>query len=264
MKEIILKWYGKLKFPKEYDEQFIKALESYSHFDWTDVDSYDCEAHNPQENLFAYLYFCESLSKKYELLGIHEEILLDSLYDIVIWTKTWFEMKQEIGLAEPSWVKRTLLFKMFKLGRLQFGFGKFWKNYPEFLIEAGEDVIEVHIPETGKLQPKDCDESFKTAEIFFAKFFPTFSYRFYSCHSWLLDDSLENILGAKSNVCQFKARFQEIDRDESDAILRYVFRRDATRKNLNKYSVDTTLAKALKDGVKKGQKYYEVLGIITR
>lgn len=115
---------------------------------------------------------------------------------------------------------------MFKLGRLQFGFGKFWKNYPEFLIEAGEDVIEVHIPETGKLQPKDCDESFKTAEIFFAKFFPTFSYRFYSCHSWLLDDSLENILGAKSNVCQFKARFQEIDRDESDAILRYVFRRD--------------------------------------
>lgn len=264
MKQIILKWYNKLNFPKEYDKAFMHLLNSRLDFDWTDIESYEDRSHTPQENLLAYLYFCERLEKQYNDYEIEESILLHTLSDIVIWTNVWFSMKKELGLGETQWLKRHLSFRLFRLGRLQFCFGKFEKEYPEIAVKRDEIVIEVHIPADGKLSSEECTRSFVNASAFFKKYFPNYNYHFYSCHSWLLDENLQSVLGEKSNVCRFGSRFQKLDKDESDAILQYVFGWDAKRENLLQYSADTVLAKFLKKEVENGSRFYQVLGIIPK
>ena len=264
MKQTILRWYNKLKFPQEYNEAFVNLLNAYTGDGWTDVRSYDAQSHTAQENLLAYLYFCEALEKKYKKYGIDEQILLHTLSDIVIWTNVWFSIKQELGLGETEWLKRHLSFRLFRLGRLQFCFGEFEKDYSEMNIKKGDNVIEVHIPNDGKLLYEQCDASFEQAEAFFAYYFPDFYYRFYSCHSWLLDEGVCVFLDENSNICRFGARFQAIDRNMSDEIIRYVFRWDATRKNIDSFNANTKLARALKIAAEKGEIFYEVLGIIRK
>ena len=264
MKEIICKWYKKLNFPKQYDEEFAKILRDYVAPTCTSVEEYDEQAYTAQENLLTYLYFCEALSKRYERAGILEHVLLDTLSDIVIWTNVWFSMKNELGLGETSWLKRHLKFELFRLGRLQFCLGKFEQAYPQLEIMQAENVVEVHIPEGGKLSSEECSRSFSLADDFFARYFSAVKYRYYSCHSWLLDEGLKEILGEDANICRFGARFQIFERDESDAILKYVFRWDATRENLNNYMANGTLAKAIKERAQKGGIFYQAFGVISK
>ena len=131
-------------------------------------------------------------------------------------------------------------------------------------VKKDENVIEVHIPADGKLSFEECTASFTCARAFFARYFPNFSYRFYSCHSWLLDTSLKRFVGENSNVYLFGARFEEIDKNQDDAILRYVFRWDAKRESLDNFPAKSTLARALKGAVENGEAFYEVLGIIPK
>lgn len=264
MKEIICKWYQKLNFPQIYDEAFQSLLQGCPTTKWTTVEEYDENAHTPQENLLAYLYFCEALSERYEKACIAESILLETLSDIVIWTNVWFSIKNELGLGETTWLKRHLSFRLFRLGRLQFCLGTFAKSYPKLCIKENENVVEVHIPEGGKMSPEECSRSFARAKVFFATYFPDFSYRYYSCHSWLLDEGLAQILGENTNICRFGARFEILENDVSDAILKYVFRWDATRENVNNYPANTALAKAVKEHLQKGASFYETLGVIDK
>lgn len=264
MKQIILKWYKKLNFPKQYDKTFIDLLNLRLDFEWADIDAYDDKSHTPQENLLAYLYFCDNLEKQYKNYGIDEEILLHTLSDIVIWTNVWFSMKKELGLGETEWLKRHLSFRLFRLGRLQFCFGQFEKEYPDIAVKQRENVVEVHIPADGKLLPEECTRSFANATDFFEKYFPSYHYRFYSCHSWLLDDDLKQVLGERANVCRFGARFQKLDKDVSDAILQYVFGWDATRESIVLYPADTVLAKFLKKEVENGNLFYQVFGVVSK
>ena len=150
------------------------------------------------------------------------------------------------------------------MGRLQFCLGEFENEYPAHGINKGENVIEVHIPADGKLTFEECTASFIRARAFFTRYFPDFTYRFYSCHSWLLDTSLKRFVGETSNVYLFGARFEEIDKNEDDAILRYVFRWDAKRENIHAFEKNSTLARALKVAVENGEIFYEVLGVIPK
>ena len=127
----------------------------------------------------------------------------------------------------------------------------------------GDPVIEVHIAEGLPLLPEECDKSFALAREFFDKYFPNHKYRYFTCHSWLLDKDSE-ILSQSYNIKNFAKRFCEIDREVSDAILRYVFRYDTTRDNLAPQEAMTSLARRVKSAVTEGKAFYEVLGYIEK
>ena len=113
--------------------------------------------------------------------------LLDTLQDIVTWTNVWSDMKGTLYLGELSWLSRHLQGKLFKLGRLQFCMAAAEEDIPAYGITKGENVMEIHIPRGGKLDLQEVQESIEQAKVFFAKYFPEFSYRCFTCHSWLLD-----------------------------------------------------------------------------
>ena len=120
----------------------------------------------------------------------------------------------------------------------------------------------LHIPADGAMTPAQCDEAFAKAKEFFAKYYPEYDYRCFTCHSWLLDPQLKKILGENSNIIRFQNRFEIILNDPSDAILRYVFKWNTNGKNLKFAPVTSNFAAMVKKAYLEGTKFCESFGII--
>lgn len=242
MKRIIKKWYEKLGFPTEYDEEFARILQlctltpEYAEENWKDIE-------NPGEMLLAFLYRCESLRARYEGLGIGEDILLHTLSDLVIWTNTHYGLYGELGLSETEWLDRHMKGELFRLGRLQFSPATAKHPIPEADIREGDGVIEIHIPEGEPMTPDACLDSIARAKEFFEKYFHGHRWSCYTCHSWLLDDTLLSFVTEGSNIAKFAGLFTVTEKEPSDAALKYIFRWDATRKDVQSLTAKSTLAK---------------------
>lgn len=264
MKEIASKWYKILNFPTEFDAQFSELLNGSQYLENLSVETFDESKYSPEETLVYYLYFCENLEKKYQTAGIERAVLLDTLSDLVIWCKVHNSLTGKIGVAESSWVKRHLSFRLFKLGRLQFCMDEFSKDYDEIKVKKGESVLEIHIPETGKLDVNECEKSINRAKEFFSKYFPDFKYEYFSCHSWLLDETLKELLSENSNIIKFGNMFTKLDKDESYAILKYTFKWNTRRENLHNFISTSSFCEKIKTRIDNGGKFYQGFGIIKR
>ena len=255
-------WYKKLDFPQKYDEEFYAALESIEIPKDCSIENYDVNSKDGIKNLLVVLYLCDDLQKRYEQKGISEEILLDTLGDIVRWNDTWSETQGELYLGELPWLWNHLSMKLFKLGRLQFCMEKFSYDIPEKGIKKGDNTLGIHIPSCGPLSADECYKSIEMAKEFFGKFFPEFEYSYFKCHTWLLDKKLETILNGDSNILKFQDMFEIVSSEPSDAILRYVFKWNTTRENLLEAVAESTLAKKVKEIVLSGDSFNEAMGLI--
>lgn len=261
-KEIVKKWYTKLGFPEIYDKEFYAALSKIKVTDALTIDTYDKTCEDGKKNLIYYLFFCEELSKKYAEKNIPESILIDTLKDLVVWAKTWTCVKGTLHLSELNWLSRHLSMKLFKIGRLQFCFGKAEEDIPEFNVLCGDDVMEIHIQGEGKLDVDECKKSIEEAKKFYKEFFPDFKFDVFTCHSWLIDNDLKEFLNENSNIIKFGDMFYRAKNYDSNALLRYVFRWDTNEINL-KYAVSSSaFADKIKAAVLKGKTFHETLGVI--
>ena len=262
-KKIIEKWYKKLNFPSEYDAEFYKALNE-TEMKAITVEELDTTETDGKKNLFSVLYLSEALSEQYAKKGIPEEILLDTLSDIVSWFCIWSELKGGFYMGETGWLKNHLSMNLFQLGRLQFAFGKSEHDIPEKNIRKGDAVIEVHIPWAGSFQKEECMASVEKAKAFFQEFYPEYSYCAFTCHSWLLDETLKNLLKPESNILSFQAMFEVFHPEEAYDILKYVLNWDATKENAHLYAASSSLAKKAQEWVADGKKFYVPLGVIEK
>lgn len=261
-KSIIEKWYKKLSFDKAYDEEFYRGLNEISIPESLVIENYDYDSSDGIRNLLSYLYMCEETSKEYEKKGISEDILTDTLKDITRWSYTWSEIKNNLCLYELKWLSYHLQLKIFKLGRLQFFMDKAKNDYPDLNIKKGDNVLAVHIPSDGALDIEKCLQSFCMAKEFFKKYFPEFNYTYFSCHSWLLDDSLKSILPESSNIIKFGNLFTKVSQDESYSIIRYVFGWNVTKETLSDCIAETSFARKVKEGVEANRKFYSTQGFL--
>ena len=265
-KQIIKKWYKALGFPEEYNSDFESYLDSLELDGISTIREYDGSSHTAEYNLLAYLYFCEDLSKKYGQLGIPDTVLYDTLSDIVTWSKVYYGIYGKVGLAEIEWLKNHVSFCLFKLGRLQFKMSPSKFDIPEAGICRGDSVMEIHIPEGGAMTPEQCKASIDAANDFFAEYFPDFKWEYYTCHSWLLDVGLSEILSERSNILAFQRMFKisKSAKEKSDAIIRYTFRWDTKRENLADASPKSSFAERIKAKALSGGEFFEALGYIKR
>ena len=260
--EIIKKWYKILEFPKEFDDEFYAALETVNISDAVTIDNYNMKSQDGIRNLLSFLFMCEAVEKKYEERGLPHDVLVDTLSDIVVWTKAWTSAKGSLYLREIGWIASDMRLEIFKIGRLQYCMSNAKADVEKYGIKKGDNVIDIHIPAGESLTPEACRESLSKAKEFFAKYFPEFSYKCFTCDSWLLDDKLEQYLPQTSNIIQFANMFDKIHKTESEAILRFVFRRDTTMVNLKYAVAPTALAQKIKTALLNGEKFHEAYGIL--
>lgn len=259
--KIIEKWYNTLDFPKEFDAEFKKALNDIKISDAITIENFD-ETNDGKRNLLSFLFMCENLKNEYEKKKIPEEILLDTLSDIVIWNNTWSDIKDELYLGECKWLKNHLSMKLFKLGRLQFKMAETNEDIPDFNINKGDNVVEIHIPKTGPLDILECKKSVEYAKEFFKEFFPEFNYKHFTCSSWLLDKTLGEMLSPKTNIIKFQNMFCEVKSVEADSILKFLFRWNINRRKLIREVPVSSFAKSVKERALAGGKFYSTLGIL--
>ena len=265
MERTIRKWYEKLGFPKEFDEQFEDIIKTEQIRESWDINSYDIYGKNGRENLLMQLYFCEEVSRRYKEKGIDEQIFLATMKDIVVWTKLWSDAKGELWLEELFWLIHHVRLDIFRLGRLQFCMGHAECDCPQFGIKKDDPTLEVHIPGDGaSLDEEECRRSFEKAKIFFEKHFPEFEYKAFTCHSWLLDPEMKKYLKPDSNIIKFGEMFTPVRTDESYAILKFIFKCDTTYENLERCEASNSFTKRIKEAVLNGEKFYEVYGVIEK
>jgi len=262
--KIIEKWYKELGFPKEYDEQFYALLNNEKNIPTDTLEEHEF-GNSPEtagQNLIAYLYFAEALNEKYEEKGISYDVLKDTLSDLIICTDRVYENTKKIGVTGVSWMKLHFSFKLFRLGRLQFCMAKAECDIPSKNVSKGDDIIEIHISATGPLEKCKCEESISRAREFFKKYFPEYDYKCFTCHSWLLDESLDELLNENSNIVKFRKMFDIVTKEESNAILRYVFNWNTTLRKLVKENPTSSFAAKVKERALSGGKFYETLGVL--
>ncbi|MBQ3038332.1 MAG: amidohydrolase family protein [Clostridia bacterium] len=262
--KVIEKWYKELKFPNEYDREFYNALNTIKISDAITIENYDVGETDGKRNLLSFLFMCEELEKQYIKKGIDREILIDTLEDIVRWTITWSNVKGELYLGELSWLKRHFEMKLFKLGRLQFCMAGAERDTEGKGIKKGDAVIEVHIPAGEPLDEAECRKSIALAVEFFEKFYPDYNYKYYTCHSWLLDKTLDEFLPPDSNILKFGNMFDIVAEETGDDILRYVFDWNTTRLNVKSCVCVGSFDEKIKKAALKGREFYVNLGVIKK
>ncbi len=260
---VIEKWYKKLEFPKEYDAEFYDALDKYDICDDIDISDYDLNETDGKRNLLSFLFMCEKLCEQYRSKGIDENIMVHTAKDIVLWTNAWSEVKGEMYLGELNWLSNHFNMRLFRLGNLEFMLKKFHTDFPEFSITKDDYLIDVHIPNDAKFRDEDCEESFRMAKEFFKKHYPDLELKYFTCESWLLDRELNKLLPETSNIIRFGRRFEVIPQETTEdyAALRYVFKWDTTRFNLENAVCSSGFSERLKKHVLSGEKLYSVTGV---
>ncbi len=261
---IIEKWYKTLRFDPKFDAEFYEALHTISIPEDTSIDTYPIDCEEGKKNLLAFLYMCDALEVEYEKRGYSRQMLLDGLHDIVIWCNAWSKAKGQLYLGELHWIERTLRLRLFTLGRLQFCIDTATEHMTQFGLAQGEKYLGVHIPAGDPLDIEKCNESFAMAREFFAKYFPDMEYSWFSCFSWLLDDTLQQILPPESNILKFAAMFQIVEKKKADDIIRFVFGWDATREDIHTRECTSGFAKRVKQCVLDGMDFYETRGLIPK
>jgi hypothetical protein len=132
----------------------------------------------------------------------------------------------EGGLRTSTWLTPHFRGALYHLGRLQFHRTRL-RRAVDALSADGDDALGIHIPETGPLGERECDESIALARTFFRTHFGETPVRIGVCYSWLLDPQLAEYLPAQSNIIRFQRRFTLIGDggDGDDDILRFVSKR---------------------------------------
>lgn len=262
-KEIIKKWYGKIGFAPKYDEEFYNALENYEIDENVTLEDYNLKEEDGKKNFLYFLYFCEETQRKYNELGIGEDILMDTLLDMTRWLDTWSDLKGGLYLGELEWLSHHLGAKLFKLGRLQFCFADHYE-FKERGIKKGDTVIDTHIPAEGPLDIEECKKSFEFAKEFFGKFYPDYKWEVFTCHSWLLGEDLKEILNENSNIIKFQNMFTIDEQFESDAVLAYTFRWKIKRDELDEVEAKSSFAKKVKELALNGNVFHGGSGYINK
>ena len=141
--------------------------------------------------------------------GVPEEIAIDTMKDITIWSTRCFDRTGKVGLIEWRWFIIHITVKLFRLGRLQF---EPIENREDIIfpdgtfVPKGKSVLSVHIPRGDGFNPDSIRESFEAANPFFEKYFGT-TYDTYVCTSWMLAPQLEDMISPASSLADFRRWF---------------------------------------------------------
>ena len=213
--------------------------------------------HEYTSQLLLLICLTKHLREQYRKAGISDDIWLGSVSDLK-W-KLWEckAVKNICGIFVGAWENRFFDMTRFALGRLQFEVTPLKKDYVINGVEfkAGSKAIFVHIPRTlTPLTRESMLEAYNMAHEWFKDELDCQPVIF-GCNTWLFSDELPMLLGERSNLRNFIADFEIVERYKHDEgkfpDAWRLFDMDFTG-NIDDYPEDTSLRRAYKTHLKGG------------
>ena len=201
--------------------------------------------------------------------GVPEHITWDTLSDLPRHIARYERLHGRPGFSELRWLSNHLRGLIYSLGRLQFErIRAIPVSEDTAAVVAGtgelaedEVMLNVHIPETGPLDPGLCEAAYAQAIDRFAAWHPDERPRAFVCHSWLMDPQLRDYLPASSNIIRFQDRFEIVGpgSDAPGSMQEFVFGR-AGQVDLEDLPQRTRLERAFVHRLRAGGTWYARTG----
>jgi hypothetical protein len=127
------------------------------------------------------------------------------------------------------------------------------------VLVPGQPVLEIHIPDDGRMAHDLCGDSLRAAVEFFPGHFPDRPFNALCCHSWLLDAQIQELLPPTSNIVRFQREVYLFPiRLATNHLLRAIF--DGVPADLTEAPRDTSFQRALLDCVLSGATFHPTGG----
>ena len=124
------------------------------------------------------------------------------------------------------------------------------------VLAPGDGVLDIHIPEDGRLDHAACGQSINQAIRFYQSCFPGLEVKAVTCATWLLDPQLQDILDAGANICRFQREVYLYPiRSDDRQIFERVFH--TTPDEVRRLKADSKLQKAIIKYVRAGNRLHE-------
>ena len=121
----------------------------------------------------------------------------------------------------------------------------FPKNEWEIFAAPGDCVLGTHIPKGADISSQGFDAAIKEALRLVREYYKEYSVRCLFCHSWLLDNSLADIIGNESKIVKFGDRFMRIPvKSKGKEVFNFVFTSQVS--SLEELPENTRLERGLK------------------
>lgn len=121
----------------------------------------------------------------------------------------------------------------------------------QLMLEKDQPVLDMHIPEEGRMDHHLCGQSMEKAKIFFPKYFPEWTYHAFTCTTWLFEPQFQKLLPHSSNIVKFQQEFYlyPILSNDVQTFDRVFWGKP---KDFNKAPRDTSLRRAIVDHYLEG------------
>lgn len=252
-------WHAYSRAPERFDRLARRTLKSSKRYPRL----------NPRNYLALAVCAAALTRQEYRKRGIPDVIFYDTMGDIRVWCDNYAQKHGKVGLDNFGWIVNHLRLKLFRLGRLQFQFIKFY--YPLFAQKSatdaspykrGQNALFVHIPQGSPLTEDACDKSFGYARRFFRKRFSEYRPQAFITESWLLGSCNRQLLGEESNIVKFAGRFTIMgERKDVRQTAERIFGYDLPDR-VEDYPEDTRLRAAAKRRLLQGDAFYCGFGYI--
>lgn len=130
----------------------------------------------------------------------------------------------------------------------------------DIVLQKGDRVLDMHIPQGGKLVMSDCRESLSMAETFFARYFPESPFHAFFCDTWLFAPQLQIMLEGKGNIVKFQREFHLTPGDgDHTAAWERIFGMNC--RSLEEAPRGTAIQKAFYVWLKQGNELFSLPGV---
>jgi hypothetical protein len=135
----------------------------------------------------------------------------------------------------------------------------------ELVLEKGEPVLDVHIPEGGKMTHELCRESYGQAVAFAAEHFSEMPFKAFVCSSWLLAPQFPLLLPADANIVRFQRDYYVTPvKSDEDQTLERVFGFGTKLADLPGVPRETSLQRIVYDHLASGGHIHGAAGFLLK
>lgn len=168
------------------------------------------------------------------------------------------------GFDRDFWIWRHHALQLFRIGTLEFEFLNLRAESDTVgPASPGDPVLSVHIPSNARLTKEELEESYRGARGFFRKHYPEYEYKCVYCSTWLLSQTLKQVLRPESGILRFQSHYEitKVDPDANSGIV-WIFKRDYEEEDYASLPEDTSLMRNVKQMLLDGGKVGSATGYV--